>query len=263
MFVNESNVQLFASKDDSDYPDSYQHYRAEASLYGRDAPLPVVEMKVPLCCDSCEKKVRAALHDCAGVKDVMCDRDRNRVTVTGFVDPLKALRRVKKVKPKSDLHGDNTYIKRASVPQIAPAATHYVTSPLIRTQYAHHYVASPVTALPLVSQASSYDRRMQRMPSFGRVERYDDRRGHHPLVPVEAQRDYYGIRRMPSFKRHRHHDAEFVSMGDDFSPAIAETRYVSLYHQRPADVYRKQVSFSKLPVMNPYYMKGIEHEDNY
>lgn len=269
------------SKDDSDYPSNYQQYQALTSPYGRNTPLPVIEMKVPLCCDKCERKVRQALEDCVGVKDVICDREKNRVTVTGFVDPYKALRRVKKIKPKSDLHGDNTYINRTSIPTVhslpsrIPDTTRYVTNPLIRTQYPGdyvdrypydagkvHYVAPPpLTAPRPLVRVNSWGR-MNRMPSFSRAERYDNRR-HDDLVPLDLQRDFYGIRRMPSFQRHRYHDAEYISMGDEYTPAIPETRYVSLYDQRPADVYRRQISFSRLPVTNPYYHKHIEHESNY
>lgn len=279
MGIREGIREFFSSKDDSDYPDSYnRHYRAYTSPYGRDTPLPVLEMQVPLCCDGCEKKVREALEDLSGVKEVITDRENNLVSVTGFVDPLKALRKVKKVKPRSDLHGDNTYINRASIesrPVIAPLETsRWVTNPYIRTPYEYprddgrvHYVASPLMALTPVARplarTNSYGRRMTRLPSFSRAERYDDWR-RTSLVPLDVGRDYYGgIRRMPSFDKYRYHDAEYVSMGDEFSPSIPETRYVSLYNKRPADVYRKQVSFSKLPVMNPYYMKHIDHESNH
>jgi copper chaperone CopZ len=272
MGIREGIREFFSSKDDSDYPDSYQQYRVFTSPYGRDTPLPVLELRVPLCCDKCEKKVQEALEDCSGVKEVICDRERNRVTVTGFVDPLKALRKVKKVKPKSDLHGDNTYINRTSVLDPRPMeTTRYVTNPMIRSHYpsdydrydSGRYVAAPVMG-PLV-RVNSYGRRMNRMPSFSRAERYDDRHGHQAaqLVPLDLQRDHYGIRRMPSFDRHRYHDAEYISMGNEYSPSIPETRYVSLYNKRPADIYRRQVSFSKLPVMNPHYMKHVEHEYNY
>jgi hypothetical protein len=40
-------------------------------------------------------------HD-AGVEGVLCDQSHQRVTITGNVQPQKALRRVKKVKKHSD-----------------------------------------------------------------------------------------------------------------------------------------------------------------
>jgi len=260
-----------------------------------------MEMSVPLCCDNCEKKVRETLEEMNGVKDVDTDRYSNRVTVTGMVDPMKALRRVRKVKPKSELHGSNTYINRTSHAierlSVSPSSeTHYVSKPLIRNssdydryperhseRYSeryperyperywdgYKYVATPATVLTPVPQPlvrlNSYGRRgaMNRLNSFGRVERYDDRPGNE-LVALDVNRDFYNIRRMPSLGRHRYHDAEYISMGDEFHPAVAETHYVSAYNQRPSNaIYRTQVSFSKLPVTNPQYIKHVEHEYNY
>jgi copper chaperone CopZ len=316
MGIRDGIKELFGSKDDMDYPDNYDH-RILTSPYGRSTSIPIMEMRVPLCCDNCEKKVRETLEDMSGVKDVDTDRESNRVTVTGFVDPVKALRRVRKLKPKSELHGNNTYINRTShaIERLATSPsseTHYISKPLIRTsddygryperysdgyseryperypeQYPerhperyperhperhsdrYKYVASPATVLTPIPQqlvrVNSYGRRgpMSRLNSFGRVERYDGRR-ENELVPLDVNRDFYNIRRMPSLGRHRYHDAEYISMGDEFHPAMAETRYVSAYNQRPSNaIYRSQVSFSKLPVTNPNYLKHVEHEYNY
>lgn len=270
-----------------DYPDSYYDHRVLTDPYGRPTTTPVMEMRVPLCCDNCEKKVRETLEDMSGVKAVDTNRDTNRVIVTGFVDPMKALRRVKKLKPKSELHGNNTYINRTShaieridVPR-PQAITEYSTNALIHGSGRSgngkvHYMASPATVLTPVGQpgapqlvrVNSYGRRgtINRLNSFGRVEpRYDPDYARHALVPaLDPRRDFYNIRRMPSLGRHRYHDAEYISMGDEFHPAIAETHYVSAYNQRPSHaVYRSQVSFSKLPVTNPLYLKHVEHEHNY
>jgi copper chaperone CopZ len=65
-------------------------------------PLPRLELKVPLCCERCEEKVKESLLDMDGVEGVLCDQSHQRVTITGNVQPQKALRRVKKVKKHSD-----------------------------------------------------------------------------------------------------------------------------------------------------------------
>lgn len=280
-----------------DYPSSYER-RMLTSPYGRTGTLPVMDMIVPLCCDNCEKKVRNTLKEMDGVADVDTDRDSNRVTITGFVDPIKALRRVRKLKPKSELHSSNTFISGTShaIERIDPrppalilpsssSDSRYFTSALVHDPYntgysdsrysgasgKMRYVAQPATVLtpvgatrgPQLVRVNSHGRRMHRLSSFGRVDRYDSRR-EDALVPVDLQRDYYNIRRMPSLGRHRYHDAEYISAGDEFHPAMAETRYVSHYNQRPAHaIYRSQVSFSKLPVTNPHYMKHVENEYNY
>lgn len=99
-----------------------------------------------------------------------------------------------------------------------------------------------------------------RLPSFGKVVRFNNDGGaigrQQDFVPRDMQRDYYGVRRMPSFKKHRYHDAEYISMGDQYTPQSSETHYVNL-HQQP--VLQSEVSFSKLPVGNPYYWKQMDY----
>ncbi|CAK9278257.1 unnamed protein product [Sphagnum jensenii] len=72
------------------------------------------------------------------------------------------------------------------------------------------------------------------------------------------KRNYYGVRRMPSCEKHRNHDAKYISMDDRYTSPFGEPQYGSHQSQRP--VFRTQVSFSKLPVENPYYLKRISSE---
>lgn len=58
-------------------------------------------LHVPMCCDNCVEKVRKAVSDLEGVRDVVCDQYRQKVIISGDVDPEKALRRVRRVKKKS------------------------------------------------------------------------------------------------------------------------------------------------------------------
>ncbi|CAM6016300.1 unnamed protein product, partial [Sphagnum balticum] len=62
----------------------------------------VVEMIVPMCCTKCEEKVKESLLEMEGVEQVKTDQYNHRVTVTGFVDPIRVLKRVKKIKRRSD-----------------------------------------------------------------------------------------------------------------------------------------------------------------
>ncbi|CAN5963866.1 unnamed protein product [Sphagnum jensenii] len=62
----------------------------------------VVEMIVPMCCTKCEEKVKESLLEMEGVEQVKTDQYNHRVTVTGFVDPIRVLKRVKKIKRGSD-----------------------------------------------------------------------------------------------------------------------------------------------------------------
>jgi copper chaperone CopZ len=283
--IKEKIKDLFSSKDDLDYPSGYNQQRIFTTTNGRSGPVPVLELRVPMCCEKCEEKVKEALEELDGVKNVVTDQYNQRVTVTGFVDPLKALRRVKKVKKKSEFFTKGTYVNRTSIPinnsvtpgvtqsrsmhvPVRAAQTRYTSNPLIRThssgfgRFPHEGKMAAMTPImqapPLVMQqprplvrVNSYGRRQ---PSYGRVASR-----HNALVPVDLHRDFTGIRRMPSFKNYRHHDAEYISMGDEFRPSMAESHYVSHHNQRPV-ILRSQVSFSRLPVTNPNYLKHIESE---
>ncbi|KAF8768605.1 hypothetical protein HU200_007154 [Digitaria exilis] len=54
--------------------------------------LSTVEMNVHMDCDGCEKRVRKALSRLQGVSSVEIDMDRQKVTVTGYVDRREVLR---------------------------------------------------------------------------------------------------------------------------------------------------------------------------
>ncbi|XP_043713588.1 heavy metal-associated isoprenylated plant protein 26-like [Telopea speciosissima] len=56
--------------------------------------LETVEMKIKMDCEGCEKKVEKAVSGMEGVTQVEIDRKHHKVTVTGYVDPKKVLRRV-------------------------------------------------------------------------------------------------------------------------------------------------------------------------
>lgn len=63
----------------------------------------VVELLVPMCCTKCEEKVREILLELEGVQGLVVDPTSQRVTVTGFVDPLRTLRKARKVKKDAQL----------------------------------------------------------------------------------------------------------------------------------------------------------------
>ncbi|KAJ4709781.1 Heavy metal-associated isoprenylated plant protein [Melia azedarach] len=46
-------------------------------------------------CDGCERRVRHAVSSMKGAKSVEVNRKQSRVTVTGYVDPNKVLKKVK------------------------------------------------------------------------------------------------------------------------------------------------------------------------
>ncbi|CBI26923.3 hypothetical protein VitviT2T_000389 [Vitis vinifera] len=58
-------------------------------------PMQTVDIKVKMDCDGCERRVKNAVSSMKGVKTVDINRKQSRVTVSGFVDPNKVLKRVK------------------------------------------------------------------------------------------------------------------------------------------------------------------------
>ncbi|KAL9456869.1 hypothetical protein AB3S75_005991 [Citrus x aurantiifolia] len=58
-------------------------------------PMQTVDIKVKMDCDGCERKVRKAVSSIRGAKSVEVNRKQSRVTVTGYVDPNKVLKKVK------------------------------------------------------------------------------------------------------------------------------------------------------------------------
>ncbi|KAL5553384.1 hypothetical protein UlMin_040785 [Ulmus minor] len=54
-----------------------------------------VEIKVKMDCDGCERRVRNSVSSMKGAKSVEVNRKQSRVTVTGYVEPNKVLKRVR------------------------------------------------------------------------------------------------------------------------------------------------------------------------
>ncbi|KAH9295267.1 hypothetical protein KI387_038855, partial [Taxus chinensis] len=53
-----------------------------------------VELKVRMDCDGCELKVKNSVSSMKGVKSVDINRKMQKVTVTGYVDPKKVMKKV-------------------------------------------------------------------------------------------------------------------------------------------------------------------------
>ncbi|OWM70346.1 hypothetical protein CDL15_Pgr004483 [Punica granatum] len=54
-------------------------------------------------CDGCERRVKHAVSSMKGVKTVQVSRKQSRVTVSGFVDPNKVLKRVRSTGKRAEL----------------------------------------------------------------------------------------------------------------------------------------------------------------
>nr|GMC95010.1 heavy metal-associated isoprenylated plant protein 21-like [Ipomoea batatas] len=101
-------------------------------------PMQTIEIKVKMDCDGCERRVKSAVKNMKGVKSVEVNRKQSRVTVSGFIDPNKVLRKVKSTGKRAEMwpyvpynlvyypYASQAYDKRApsgyvkNVPQALP-----------------------------------------------------------------------------------------------------------------------------------------------
>ncbi|KAL7101665.1 hypothetical protein ACP275_08G068700 [Erythranthe tilingii] len=75
--------------------DYLSNFCTVTSTRGKRKPMQTVEIKVKMDCDGCERRVKNACKNMKGVRSVDVNRKQHRVTVSGFVDPNKVLKRVK------------------------------------------------------------------------------------------------------------------------------------------------------------------------
>lgn len=111
------------------------------AYYGRRPR--VVELLVPMCCTKCEEKVRESLVSLEGVQRVLVNPSTQLVTVTGFVDPLRALKKVRKVKKNSQLLSHDSSAKYPS--SMKNSRSEYRTSSYQAPMpYRYHHRPAPV-----------------------------------------------------------------------------------------------------------------------
>ncbi|KAG0556581.1 hypothetical protein KC19_11G064600 [Ceratodon purpureus] len=82
---------------------SHGQQLGKQTLYTYSGQSKGVELKVPICCDNCEKKVKECFEYMDGVENVLCDQWNRKVTVYGNVKPENVLRRVRRVKKTAEL----------------------------------------------------------------------------------------------------------------------------------------------------------------
>ncbi|XP_057421882.1 heavy metal-associated isoprenylated plant protein 23 [Lotus japonicus] len=109
--------------------------------------LQTVELKVRMDCDGCELKVKKTLSSLSGVKSVEINRKQQKVTVTGYVEPNKVLKKAKSTG------------KRAEIWPYVP----------------YNLVAHPYAAPAYDKKApAGYVRRVETTAATGTVTRYED-----------------------------------------------------------------------------------------
>jgi copper chaperone CopZ len=247
---------------------------------------------VPMCCDKCKEKVQEELSEVDGVDSVRCDPKNSRVIVTGSqsIDIERCLKKAERaVKKKCELVSNQAEGGTPNSKKVTSPSGYYETvaktgilapppvsssrgSPGGRPTLARmpSFASGKVTQHDGVGpggqdyEAKDYTG-FRRMPSFGKsrhheaeyISSYDER----PEPRASLHREFNApIRRMPSFNRSRYHDAEYMAADDDrdYSPRSFYdngSSYTASYNDRPSLL--SQVSFSKVPVENPNYVKQI------
>ncbi|PKU71472.1 heavy metal-associated isoprenylated plant protein 20-like [Dendrobium catenatum] len=77
-------------------PCGYSHKKRKKSFQ-------TVELKVRMDCDGCEHKVKKCLSYMKGVRTVEINRKINKVTVTGYVEPNRVVKRVQSTGKKAEI----------------------------------------------------------------------------------------------------------------------------------------------------------------
>ncbi|KAL5570859.1 hypothetical protein UlMin_023509 [Ulmus minor] len=75
--------------------DYLSNFCTVTSKRSKRKPMQTVEIKVKMDCDGCERRVKNAVTTMKGVKSVEVNRKQSRVTVSGYVEANKVLKRVK------------------------------------------------------------------------------------------------------------------------------------------------------------------------
>lgn len=96
----------YSSPASSGYENLYSSESTQAwpSVYGtRRTSIPTFELMVPMCCATCEEQIQEALLDLEGVCDVVTDPYNQRVMVTGYEHPKRALKQARRVNKNATL----------------------------------------------------------------------------------------------------------------------------------------------------------------
>ncbi|KAF7839984.1 heavy metal-associated isoprenylated plant protein 23 [Senna tora] len=87
----------------SDLMGNGDHHMNNKRRRKKKKPLQTVELKVRMDCDGCELKVKKALSSLTGVKSVDINRKQQKVTVSGYVEANKVLKKAKSTGKKAEI----------------------------------------------------------------------------------------------------------------------------------------------------------------
>ncbi|KAJ4812851.1 Heavy metal-associated isoprenylated plant protein 26 [Rhynchospora pubera] len=71
--------------------------------YKKRKQFQTVELKVKMDCDGCVRKVKNALSNMKGVQSLDINRKQNKVTVTGYIEPGKVVRKLQATGKKAEI----------------------------------------------------------------------------------------------------------------------------------------------------------------
>ncbi|CAM8881447.1 unnamed protein product [Rhodiola kirilowii] len=107
-------------------------------------PMQTVDIKVKMDCDGCERRVKHAVSTIKGVKTVDVNRKQSRVTVSGYVEPNKVLKRVKSTGKSADFWPYVPY-NLVAYPYVSQAYDKKAPSGFVKNVF-HNTLPSPATA---------------------------------------------------------------------------------------------------------------------
>ncbi|GFY86742.1 heavy metal transport/detoxification superfamily protein [Actinidia rufa] len=82
--------------------DYLSNFCTVTSTRSKRKAMQTVDIKVKMDCDGCERRVKNAVTTMRGVKSVEVNRKQSRVTVSGYVDPNKVLKKVKSIGKRAE-----------------------------------------------------------------------------------------------------------------------------------------------------------------
>ncbi|KAG6601840.1 Heavy metal-associated isoprenylated plant protein 22, partial [Cucurbita argyrosperma subsp. sororia] len=85
-----------------DFLSDYVSYRFGSRKNKRRKPNQTVEIMVKMDCDGCERRIKNAVSSIKGVKSVEVNRKQSKVTVIGYAEPSKVLKRVQSTGKKAE-----------------------------------------------------------------------------------------------------------------------------------------------------------------
>ncbi|CAK9212030.1 unnamed protein product [Sphagnum troendelagicum] len=144
--------------------------------------MPRMDLKVIMCCEKCEEKVKEEIEELDGVQDVFTDQMRSSVVVYGYADSADVLRKAKKVHRKAELHSVST----SSAPYSAYDAAQLPYSH--RRDHASSYITPRGISYP-GGYSSRYEDSLRRdnyRPSY----MDDNRHVYWPNHDYETSREY-------------------------------------------------------------------------